>query len=566
MVTPITPEMIEQAEEALRQHGTIAAAAASLGMKWSTFRDRLMGGRKGQARGALVDTRKRSRARGEGRRLQGQAELPLEPEATPATGRIWAPQREEWPVPGPGGVKRYIFTCAQNNTGLHVPTWENLQALASYYGASIHVSSFTYDASSYGDNVKRGTEKEKEEIWWAPEVVEHLLDSPVAVAPGLIWCGELNILPTAVRPLSGMESYTGRKSGIIPHVKFAMESVASGKHEPTKFNYTTGTVTLRNYIQKKAGQKAEFHHGYGGLLVEVDSAGDWWVRQLNADSEGTIYDLNIRATDGRVTSGHRVEAVQWGDIHRDRISPTMMELLWGKHSMMNDLSPKYQFAHDVLDFRPRNHHDLKNFHRMYEKFVSGNDDVLAELRRAAHFLQSESHRDWCQTIVVRSNHDAAFDRWLREADYKHDLKNARFFLEAQLAFVRAIDDGDKGFMPFEWACRRMGVPEDVKFLKQDESFVICKDANGGIECGHHGDKGANGAKGSLTGFSKSGRKINIGDKHSAGIMDGTYLAGVAGDLDHGYNEGMSSWSNSHTITYQNGKRCIVTVWNGKWKA
>jgi hypothetical protein len=72
-----------------------------------------------------------------------------------------------------------------------------------------------------------------------------------------------------------------------------MKSVASVKSDPTKFNWTTGTVTLRNYIQKKAGQKAEFHHCYGALLVEVDSTGAWGVRQLLAD-ELEVYDPERR--------------------------------------------------------------------------------------------------------------------------------------------------------------------------------------------------------------------------------------------------------------------------------
>lgn len=546
----IPVELAHEAARLVHEHGGIRPACRATGMAYRTLYTRFQ------------------RAK--------QLELDLNDSATPIIdvepvirGRVHALPREQWDPPKKGKVNRYIFTCAQNNTNLHEPTWRNLQALAAHYDASIHVSTLTYDLASYGaSSVKRGKAKPGDggEPWWPAEVLARALDRPVVIAPGLVWCGEMNIIPTAVRPLSGLESYTGRKSGIFPHVKIAMESIASGKFEATKFNYTTGTITQRNYIQKKAGQKAEFHHSYGGLLVEVDDEGRWFARQLNADSEGTIYDLHVRSQDGKVTLGHRAEAVQWGDIHRDRVSSAMLDLLWGDHGMLNDLSPRYQFLHDVLDFRPRNHHEMRNFHRMYAKFREGNDDVMAELQRATVFLGKESKRDWCESIVVRSNHDAAFDRWLREADYKEDLKNARFFLEAQLAFVTAIDDGNKDFMPFEWACRKLGVGDDVKFLKQDESFVICKDANGGIECGHHGDKGANGAKGSLSGFAKSGRKINIGDKHSAGIHDGTYLAGVAGDMDHGYNQGMSSWSNSHTVTYANGKRAIITVWDGKWKA
>jgi hypothetical protein len=33
-----------------------------------------------------------------------------------------------------------------------------------------------------------------------------------------------------------------------------------------------------------------------------------------------------------------------------------------------------------------------------------------------------------------------------------------------------------------------------------------------------------------------------------------------------YNKGMSSWSHSHIITYENGKRAMLTVRNGKYRA
>ncbi|KKK55344.1 hypothetical protein LCGC14_3075480, partial [marine sediment metagenome] len=195
-------------------------------------------------------------------------------------------------LPAAGKVRRYILTCAQNNTHLNEPVWRNLLALARHYDAAVMVSRFVYDKRTHSNMDKdkfAPGRADPSEVSWAPEIVPYLCDERVELAPSLVFCGEMNILPTAVRPLSGIEAYTGRKSGIFPHVKVAMESVPSGKYEGTKINYTTGTVTQRNYIQRKAGLKADFHHVYGGLLVEVDGDGNWFARQLNADGEGTIY-------------------------------------------------------------------------------------------------------------------------------------------------------------------------------------------------------------------------------------------------------------------------------------
>lgn len=509
-----------------------------------------------------------------GRYLEHAEKLGLtvndEPDPEPEIGgRIHPIVHSEWALPSKGKIKRYLFTTAQNNTELNKPVWENLQALAAHYDARICVATYTYDVSSYGErSVKRGKFKPRVgDLWYDPSIEPHVSDERVIVAPGLIWCGEMNTLPTAVRPLSGLESYTGRASGIFPHAKIALESVASGKREGTKLNFTTGTITQRNYIAKKAGLKAEFHHGYGALLVEVDHEGSWWCRQLNADSEGELYDLTLRANKGKVTDGHRVEAITWGDIHCDTLEEEVLRLQWtDKDSMGKVLRPRHQFMHDVLSFSSRNHHESRNPHARFMRFIEGQDDVLKELKDVSRFLSFDSALDECQTVVVDSNHDNAMTRWLREADYKTDHVNAIFFLQAQLRMYESIADRDRNFHLLEWALRKTGVGPYVKFLRPDESYIICPDANGGIECGMHGHLGVDGSRGGLGQFARMGRKTNTGHSHRAEIRDGAYCAGITGNLDQGYNQGPSTWTRSHIVTYRNGKRAIVTCWKNRWRA
>ena len=342
-----------------------------------------------------------------------------------------------------------------------------------------------------------------------------------------------------------------------------MQSIASGKSEATKLIYTTGTVTKRNYLQKKAGQLAQFHHGYGAVLVEVDDKGGWWVRQLNADNSGRIYDLDLCVHNGKITKGHRVEAINWGDIHARRQSQEVLAL---SRQMIAALKPKHQFFHDVLDFRSRNHHEIKDAHKMFERYASGQpaeDIVGAEVQEAAKRLGAY---EGGKLVVVSSNHDDALKRWLNTADYRLDPANAMYFLTLQKDVYAAILRGDKSFSIFERAMRNAGVPKGVTFLKEDQSYVICKDANGGIECGMHGHLGPNGARGSPVSFARMGRKANLGHSHSSGIWDGVYVAGTSSELDLGYNRGPGSWTWSHIVTQPNGKRQIITMWKGKYRA
>ena len=498
-------------------------------------------------------------------------------------GRVHALSTQVMPLPPPGRVYTYFGTSAQNDTKLHESLWRNLQVLADHYDARIMVSRFTYDkrgqAAQLDKKVAIGKTSgaKAEEMKWDSHIpVEWFADDRVELAPGLLWCGEQNIPPTSVRPLSGLEAYTGRKSGIFPHAKLAMESVATHKGEGTKFNYTTGTVTQRNYIQRKAGLKAEFHHCYGALLVEVDSDGDWFARQINASSLGTIFDLDVMVENGRLTTGNDVEAINWGDIHKDFISSVVEHLGWGKGGMFEFLHPRYQIFHDLLNFGRRNHHDLRNPHKMFELHVKGKENVAEEIKLTAQWLAEKAALSSdCQTVVVHSNHDAALELWLRDTNFKTDPLNAEFYLEAQLAKYRAIRAGDENFDMLEWACQKaVGLEgyiefslERVKFLRIDESFIICPDANGGIECGMHGHLGPHGQRGGgANAFAKMGRKAVIGHTHRAGIVDGVYVAGTSSELDLGYNKGPGAWSWSHVLTYPNGKRAIVTMWNNKWRA
>lgn len=492
-----------------------------------------------------------------------------------ASGSVHGIRAKRLSLPKRGQVKRYILTSVQNNTYLHEGVWANLMALADYYNAEVIVGTFSYDKASYrgSRSVKRGAvldAEDLEEAWYDPQIEPYIRDERLELAPGLVWCGEMNILPTAVDPLNGFESYTGRKSGIFPHAKIALRSVPSGKFEGAKFNYTTGTVTQRNYIQKRAGLRAEYHHCYGGLVVEVNHRGWWFVRQLHAGADDSIHDLDLRVQAGIVTRGNRVEGITWGDAHEDEMDPLVRRAAWGPGGMLDELRPKYQFLHDVLNFGRRNHHEAKDPHKLFERWVKCRESVEDELRGVRSFLADEAHRDWCTTIVVDSNHDEAMSRWLRDdpAAYAKDPVNAVFFLRLQLAKYEAMARKDKGFHLLEHALRSiMELPDEkAKFLREDQSFVLLKGLGGGIECGMHGHLGPNGARGNARNLSRMARPSNVGHAHHAEIRDDLYQAGTSSKLDMGYNKGPSSWSHSEVVTYPNARRAIVTMWKGTWRA
>ena len=527
-MSKLTPELVDNINAYMDEGYSQRAACKSVGVPESTYRS-------WRDRGKLEEFDK-----------------PI------AAGTTVRPHKKRKTLKG----KRYVLTSAQNNTYVHDKFLSSLETYCSFNNAELIVGTFNYNKNGFQNGAN-------EDIWFDPRIRQYIMDESANIFEGLVWCGELNILPTAVNPISGLETYTKEDSGIIPHVKVRLQSIATAKHDPCKMMYTTGTVTKANYIQQKSGQKAEFHHTYGALVAEVDDDGDWFVRQLIADSStGEFYDLTQLATPNGVYDGNRVEAINYGDIHAEKPDELVSETTFGEGGMLDTLKPLYQFSNDTSDFTTRNHHNIKDPYFRYKLQVrdEGKDLVEDDIKKAVNVLKSMS-RDWCQTVVVESNHDLALLKWLKESEPKHDhIWNAIFYHKCQSRVLQAIADKDEDFSIFEWCCKELGLDLNVKFLKEDESFVICEERGGGIECGNHGHLGANGSRGSVLSYAKLGKRQNIGHGHSATILDSVYMAGIKGSLEQGYNKGASSWSHSDIITYKNGKRCIVTLKSGKWRA
>lgn len=459
-----------------------------------------------------------------------------------------------------GVTKRYILTSCQDGTFIH-PFFDVLKVYAEYLDAQIMVSGYTYNKSLF-------EEHSKHKVTFPQAVIPYLTNDRVLLGDNIVFAGEMNILPTAADPLLGLKTYTESKWGIIPHAKVRLESVPMMKGDPAKIVMTTGTISKPNYIPKRAGLIAEFHHSYGAVLVEIQANGEFFCRHLlGEDDTGNFYDLDRYVTTDGVIEGNRVAGITFGDIHYEKLDPLAAYSSLGfdlskkkktdfENNLFDTLKPYHAFFHDTIDFRARNHHNINDPHFRYEMYVNGTESVEQDMKDAANFL-FEIQRDWCKTVVVESNHDTALLKWLKYGDYKSDPVNAIFFLENQTAKYKSIRDGDKKFNVFWNAIKRYHPNNGLGliFVPEDESYKIC----GNIECGMHGHLGAHGARASSRGFSRMGTKANIAHAHHASVFDGIWTAGVMGLLDMGYNKGLSAWSPTHIVTYLNGKRALFTM-------
>lgn len=458
-----------------------------------------------------------------------------------------------------------LLTAAQDETPLHEPFLANLLAYAKARKADLMVGGFTYQKGLFEDHsVKSGV--------YAPQVMGFLRPVETLLAPGVVWAGQANILPTAANPLAGWQTHGGHASIILPHAKIAMESVPVMPGSAPKIALSTGVCTQPNYVKRNAGMKAEWHHTIGFAIVEIAANGGYYLRTVSADSDGSFRDLDWRVSGGRVRSGNRVEAITWGDIHHEKIDPAMSAMGWGidpaarkvvRKSILDTLRPKEQHFHDLIDFSARNHHNRMDPVFMAAMHAARAESVEAEMIAAGRWLKAAS-RPWCRSVVIDSNHNAALGKWLRSKDGQADPANSQYWHRLNARWHEAARAGDRQFDPFEFALRQAAPGAEFTFIREGQSHLVCAETDP-IECGLHGHTGTSGARGSLASFARMAPRTNTAHGHAPGIREGAYRAGTNTLLDLGYNLGPTTWAHADIVTHETGKRQIIIKNEKGWR-
>ncbi len=385
------------------------------------------------------------------------------------------------------------------------------------------------------------------------EAVDNIIHEPTNTEV----CSNVAINPTSVKPLVGMETFSGARSAVFAHTKICLASIPRQKGEPPKIIQTTGACTLPDYnLTTKIGVRAGYHHCIGAVVL--DKRG---VRSIRADDDGSFYDMQYFVNHGVVTKPKEgtAEAVVLGDIHferRDRRAVTAALKLCKR------LKPRTIALHDVFDFSARAKYSMNDALKRHTQYWHPDTDqpIDETIIEVCSWLKdlSDTHPD-TDIVVVDSNHDYHFDYWLDNCDYKTDHKNTELFLQCELYRFRAARRGVSSPNALHWAMISLGgvhcnpsYRRRIKLLKQDESYVV-----NGVELGIHGHNGANGARATPMSFTRMGKKTISAHTHSPFVHEGVFVAGTLSQLDMGYNVGLSSWAHASVVMYRNGARTIV---------
>jgi len=448
--------------------------------------------------------------------------------------------------------KRYIITYAQNATPIHAKFFESLLTYCEHNKAELIVI-----PGRYRNPTSVWSENNKHDEWWDEALHPYLISKRIHLTDGLIVYGDISIQPTAIRPLTGMEVFTGKSSAIFGHPKLQLLTVATNSRRP-KLMTTTGSCTILNYTKSKAGKKAAAHHVFGATLIELNKGG-FHIRQINANSQdGSFIDLNWVYAENEAKPAPPAEALILGDVHAENVE---YKALSASFEMIKQLKCKRAIYHDLLDFGVRNHHSINDFCDRYERVVldGATDVVERELSKTIEIL--ESTPNCAEPIVVQSNHDEAFDRWLKTADPKLDPINSLLYYKMWVAKIEEFNQTGVWPTAFHLYYRMSGHNRAV-FIDREENYSIMD-----IVCGYHGDKGINGSRGTSASYAKLGVKTVIGHRHTPSIIDGCYTVGVIGKLNQGYNDLPSSWAHANCVIYANGKRSLIFIQpdTGNWK-
>ncbi len=414
--------------------------------------------------------------------------------------------------------------------------------------------------------VKHGIGGEKYMSWTYvlnEYVKKYLYEQRKQLNKNLVVVGDVKIQPTAADPLTGMEGMTHAESGIFGHTKLRMKCVATPQKTHPKVLTTTGACTLPNYTDSKAGKKGDFHHVLGAVVVQIESPTKFHIHHINARKSDGAFIFKTKAYyPDRVEDAPRYKALVMGDAHYRFADASVVDATFGKGGLVDTLDPEVLVWHDLLDCYFGNPHHKDNPFIRKAKYDAGYHLAREEVEETvAWLLKLGADRE---NVIVASNHDDMFARWILREDWKLiDTDNMEFYLETALQMAQSAKMSDIGAEyddPFAyWVNQLLPYGANVRTLKRNESYTV-----GGIMLDNHGDKGPSGARGTVKNLSQIGAKVVSGHGHTPAIQDGHTRTGTMTRLEAEYTDGPGNWLNTHVSIDGFDKRHLHTCVDGKF--
>lgn len=442
--------------------------------------------------------------------------------------------------------KRFLISWAQSETDIHKKFLKNMEAYAKYIDAEILIIAGRYkNPTSLSSSEAIKTKEKNLRNTWDKSVLPYLDANRHNLHKHLVVLSDVKVQPTASTPLTSLNSITGLESCIVGHPRSHLKFLPVLDSYPSKLLLTTGACTVENYTDTKIGKTSEFNHQIGCVIVELD--GDiFHIRQIIAESNGNFYDLNNRLINGIVHNNDKVEIAVLGDLHLTAEDKKNVDVSF---EILERFKPKHVVLHDIADMSSISHHEKRNPFQLLRREEDGSNSLKKEIQYIIDWFKK---RPLYNYIIPSANHNDFIDRWLQNEDWRKDNNKALYL---KYANITAEGLAPKGIIAYilehEFS--------HIKCLGVDESYNIL-----GYELSVHGDRGANGSKGSAIQFKNLNVKSVTAHTHTASKMDGHCCVGTLTKLRMGYNLGMSAWSVTNVLIYPNGKPQHIHITRGKY--
>ena len=353
-----------------------------------------------------------------------------------------------------------------------------------------------------------------------------------------------------INPLTGLDRLTTQRKAsiIVASPKVFLRYVSNMHYDVPPALMTTGAVTVNNYdtdkyMSKRTSTLAEGDHSYGAVIVEVEDSRVFHFRQVQASSYNSITDMGMDyLPDGSVQPMDNTVMIM-GDSHTGyhdkelHLSVMKAALRAGVDSV---------FLHDIFNATSVTHHDKGKGITRAIKSRENKLDLRLECEAIKNYLIGII-LSGMEAYIVPSNHDNMLLRWLEDGGYVNDPLNYEMGVALAAAAVKGKD-------PLKYAVEEeLEYKENkVHWLREDQSCQVY-----GVEVGVHGDRGANGSRGSLQIFEKGLGNCVTAHTHSAAIIRNAFCVGTVGVMDQGYNKGLSSWTRTCCLIYKNGTKQLI---------
>ena len=216
---------------------------------------------------------------------------------------------------------RYVITSAQSKAPQHKNFMRGLEHFVKEFDAELVILPM----------IGKSAKEDWDDI--DPAFYEHDVEFSKRKLNNNIQLQQFHVRPYQIDPITGLSRFAQRETTqIFASPKQRLRSIPHSVTKLPKFLATTGACTKPNYAtgndvsaeRRRLGSIAKRDHVYGAMIVEIEDAERFYMRNIRADKGGKFVDLGNKY-DGSDIEGSQLESIVFGDWHPGYTDPKVRD-------------------------------------------------------------------------------------------------------------------------------------------------------------------------------------------------------------------------------------------------